>query len=182
MGGRVSGRRRRPTRSATPQATQQATPRDPFVRVNAFVGFALPTAATNVLLSVQRRLAPRVQETGTQLRWVDPVHLHANLRHLGPVFPEHLEHLADALRAFAAETPSFPVRIGELLVAPSEGPPQALWAELEGDGLSLATVREGIQATFEELGLSLPEGRLEAALRAFLEGLEDWKEGRGRST
>ena len=149
------GRRRKPARSE-PVETERPVPPDPFVRCPAFIGYRVPTSVSNALLDVQRRMDRQSHDTA-RLRWVSALELHVNLRFLGPVLPETLEHATAVLQALAEDQTSFPVRAAELTLWPEEGPPAALWATLDGEDERLGALREALDDQLGESGFALPE-------------------------
>ena len=138
---------------------------DPFDYWDTYLGFVPSTAVTNGLLDLQRslvgRLAPPREEEAVEdepvVRWVSPVHLHANLRHLGNVLPGTVGHLRRSLAPTLSEVSSFPIRVGSLALWPEEGEPRAIWALLQAEDDAMAQLRERVDERLAEMGLPLPE-------------------------
>lgn len=130
-------------------------PADPFVRRDTFLGFPLSTTVASGLADVMRRVDAAGDEA--QLRWVAPPHLHVNVRHLGPMFPEHLVYVTEQLAAALATTERFPVHLGEFALWPRPSVPRALWVRLVDDEGGLAGLRRVLDEALTGSDLTVPE-------------------------
>ena len=157
------------------KAPQRAdTPYDPFSRCRAYVGQAVPTSVSNALRDVQRRLERRLEGDESGLRWVSPLSFHVNLRHLGEILPETLEHVKTTLDELAQQHTSFPVRAAELVFWPPEEPPSALWITLDCESGELTELRAAIDAAVDDLALAAPEHPFEPHVTlALIDGLPE---------
>lgn len=130
---------------------------DPFGRHNAFLGIPLSTAVVNGLLEVMRRGEGRGDGPGAAFRWVSPLYLHVNLRHLGTLFPEHLKYLSEELAAGLATTERFPVHIGAFELWPDPTRPLALRARLEGESGVLQALRDAVDGVLRATEFEVPD-------------------------
>jgi RNA 2',3'-cyclic 3'-phosphodiesterase len=90
-----------------------------------------------------RDLLLRLRDTGADVAWTRPEHIHLTLKFLGGVAPERLEALGARLRSAVAGHPAFGLAVAGLGAFPSLGRPRVLWVGAAGPGLSdLATAVE----------------------------------------
>jgi 2'-5' RNA ligase len=94
----------------------------------------------------------------TEVRWVRMDGLHLTLRFLGPTPPDHVERLASAVDAAAAEQRPFDVEINGGGAFPSATKPRTLWLGITQGQDELIALAEAVAVQLEVSGWP-PEAR-----------------------
>lgn len=79
-----------------------------------------------------------IRRGSNDVRWVRLDGLHVTLRFLGPTVEEKVEAVAEAVRAVAAASAPFDVRLARAGAFPSPERPRALWLGVEDGAVELA--------------------------------------------
>ncbi|MBW1712728.1 MAG: RNA 2',3'-cyclic phosphodiesterase [Deltaproteobacteria bacterium] len=94
-----------------------------------FWALELPQEVKAALAQAQREL----KRTGADVRWVRIEAIHLTLKFLGPVPPERVADIVEALRPVAAACPPLSLRPAGAGVFPRPSNPRVVWLGLEGD-------------------------------------------------
>ena len=86
------------------------------------------------------------------VRWVRLDGLHVTLRFLGPTLEERVEGLGIAVRAVAAASPPFDVRLAGAGAFPTPERPRALWLGVEDGAAELTALAARLDAELAPLG------------------------------
>jgi 2'-5' RNA ligase len=92
------------------------------------------------------------EPAGRGVRWVRLDGLHVTLRFLGPTSEARLEDLAGAVRAAAASSGPFDVRIHGAGAFPSAGRPRTIWLAIHDGGDELAELAAALDTALVRAG------------------------------
>jgi RNA 2',3'-cyclic 3'-phosphodiesterase len=109
-------------------------------KIRAFVGFRMSAnmaQAIAVFIDHLKRCVP-----GNGITWVDPHNVHLTLRFLGNVVDLHMiTPLVEVLKAVAAETQPFSIRVQGVGVFPNLQRPRTVWVGIVSEELKKLAVR-----------------------------------------
>lgn len=138
-------------------------------RVRSFIAISLAEPARATVVAYLERL----RATIGGVAWTRPAHLHLTLKFLGDVDVELIPALAERLRAVAAATPPFTLRVVGVGAFPGLARPRVLWVGVEspvlpalGDAVERACRAEGFAAEPRALRPHVTLGRVRAGGRS----------------
>ena len=94
----------------------------------------------------------RAQLSPPGVRWVRLDGLHVTLRFLGPTPDEKVEAIGSAVRAVAAASSAFDVRLAGAGAFPTPERPRALWLGVDDGAAALGELAERLDADLVALG------------------------------
>ncbi|MHB0875095.1 MAG: RNA 2',3'-cyclic phosphodiesterase [Anaerolineae bacterium] len=126
------------------------------MNLRLFVAVELPQPVVDALSEAQQGLKCRL---GSQcVRWSDPRGTHLTLKFLGDTDEARVPDIESALTETCASFTAGKLRLSCLGVFPSLQRPRVIWAGLDGDDSSLASLQAAIETALARLGFPA-EGR-----------------------
>ena len=137
-------------------------------RLRSFIAIGLADPARTAVVKYLERL----RATVGGVAWTRAENLHLTLKFLGDVAAERIPSLADRLRAVAAGTRPFTLRVVGVGVFPNLARPRALWVDVVSPALpplvhavEVACVAEGFEPERRPLHPHVTLGRIRAPSR-----------------
>jgi 2'-5' RNA ligase len=96
-------------------------------------------------------LLGRLRDSAWPVRWVHDEGVHLTLKFFGEVAPERLEVIAEAVRFAGRDTPSLPLRLGDLGAFPSLARPRVLWLGIDAPA-ALELLHDRLERGGEAIG------------------------------
>jgi RNA 2',3'-cyclic 3'-phosphodiesterase len=135
-------------------------------KLRAFVGFRMSAEITQTIAAFIDDIKARMPGDG--ITWVDPHNIHLTLRFLGDAVDLHMiTPLIEVLKAVAAETRPFAIRVQGLGVFPSSQRPRTVWVGIISEELKelaarvdRAAVRCGFQSELRPFASHITIARL----------------------
>jgi len=121
--------------------------------MRAFIGIALPDAVRSSLVSLQRRLG----ESGADVKWVEPEHLHVTLKFLDEITDEQRRRIEELLVRVAGGEGSFALGLKPVGAFPSLRAPRVVWVGLEEGRQPVIRIAERIEQEGQAIGLRREE-------------------------
>ena len=100
------------------------------------------------------------------MRWVGASEIHLTLKFLGEVEPSRLVELAQPLRAAAAESTAFDVRLDKTGAFPTPRRPNTLWVGLDGEVQRLVRLQARVEGSMSQAGFETDRKRFHPHLTA----------------
>lgn len=122
----------------------------PMEAVRTFVCVQLPAFARDRLGSTQQRL----RESGAQVRWVKPHHIHLTLKFLGSVPAERLQEVVLAVQRAAVPAPPIPLELTVLGCFPDMRAPRVVWAGLNQLPEELRNLQQRVEKELVAIGFA----------------------------
>ncbi|UCD34456.1 MAG: RNA 2',3'-cyclic phosphodiesterase [Nitrospiraceae bacterium] len=120
--------------------------------MRSFIAIELPESAKSALAGLQQEL----KESGADVRWVKPEHIHLTLKFLGDVGSEVIDSLIQVLKGTCREGNPFSIEIRGTGVFPHARSPRVIWAGVSG-GAALAALQRDIERGLSALGFDSEE-------------------------
>ncbi|MBI4003536.1 MAG: RNA 2',3'-cyclic phosphodiesterase [Candidatus Omnitrophica bacterium] len=121
--------------------------------MRAFIGIALPDAVRSSLADLQRRLG----ESGADVKWVEPEHLHVTLKFLDEITEEQRRTVEEMLTHVAGQQRPFTLGLKQLGAFPSLRAPRIIWVGLEEGREPVVRIAERIEREGQAIGLRREE-------------------------
>lgn len=121
--------------------------------MRAFIGIALPDAVRASLAILQRQ----VGESGADIKWVEPEHLHVTLKFLDEITEEQRGRVEALLRQVAGGEPAFTLAMEWAGAFPSVNAPRVLWVGLRQGRETVVRIAQAIEQECQAIGLRREE-------------------------
>jgi 2'-5' RNA ligase len=115
-----------------------------------FIAMELPTAVTEALTALQKRLQTFDRERA--IRWTAISSIHLTLKFLGDTDPARQPAIDAALREAVAGHAPFTLNVGGAGCFPDLRKPRVVWAGAGGDLAALHALRDAVERTVSPLG------------------------------
>ena len=109
--------------------------------MRAFIGISLPDTVRSSLANLQRRMG----ESGADVKWVEPDHLHVTLKFLDEITDEQRRRVEVLLGRVASGASSFTLAMDRVGAFPSLTAPRVLWVGLEQGKEAVIRIAEAIE-------------------------------------
>lgn len=121
--------------------------------MRAFLGIALPDAVRSSLVSLQRQLG----ESGADVKWVEPDHLHVTLKFLEEITDEQRRRVEELLTRVAEGGGSFTLGLKQVGAFPGAGAPRVLWVGVHEGRETVVRIAQAIEQGCQTIGLRREE-------------------------
>ena len=121
--------------------------------MRAFIGIALPDAVRASLVTLQRQLG----ESGADVKWVEPDHLHVTLKFLDEITDEQRRRVEELLTRVAEGGGSFTLGLKQVGAFPGAGAPRVLWVGVHEGRETVVRIAQAIEQGCQAMGLRREE-------------------------
>jgi 2'-5' RNA ligase len=149
--------RHRQTTALTAAIAGVATMNEASARLRLFVAAPVPEPVKDAIARAQAELKNTLNTR--EIRWTAPAQWHLTLKFLGPVAPDRVEPLQEAVRKASAAVVSFRVAAQRLGFFPNARFPRVLWAGVDDPDGRLTALQAAIESACREFTSEQPEQR-----------------------
>jgi 2'-5' RNA ligase len=119
-----------------------------------FLGLDLHLHVCEQLMLIQEQLGEVVRESGAEVRWVAPEHIHLTIKMLGEIDRSLVRPIQDVLRQALIGCAPFKLVAKHIRAFPSGGVPRLLYAQITSGEEKLLGLREVVEDALARLGVA----------------------------
>jgi 2'-5' RNA ligase len=126
-----------------------------MARLRTFIAVDLAEDVRDRLLALQEKL----NQTGTDVKWVEPENLHVTLLFLGEVVDRDLHAICKGVAEACAELPAFPMTVEKLACFGNPRRPRTLWVGVGEGQEEMVALHDALEPPLLDLGCYRREDR-----------------------